>query len=115
MILFICQDLIFVSRVQSACRQVNCDIATVSTVQQGIQKIECSEVTIAQIFVDLKSASEKEALQELKEIAVVQDPPIPITAFGPHVKVGLLKAAREVGIDRVWTQGQFHTSFTELL
>lgn len=115
MILFICRDLIFVSRVQTACQQMHCDLTTVSSVGKGVERMELPESAVSQIFIDLKSASDIDSLQRLKSVAILQDPPVPITAFGPHVKVDLLKAAREVGFDRVWTQGQFHTSFTELL
>lgn len=116
MILLICKDLMFVSQVQNVCRRMNQPIATVSTVEKAIESIETpTEDAISQVFLDLKTNASPAALQELASKTEQGQARIAVTAFGPHVKVEMLQAAKDAGFERVWTQGQFHKNFPALI
>lgn len=113
-VLFVCSDLMFVSRVQQAARRQAVELTTRSSLSAATQWLNSSDsVTLQAMVVDLKGVSDLALLATL--VAAYQTsspsdaPAVKCLAFGPHVKVDLLEGAREAGFE-VLTQGQFDRS-----
>ena len=97
-VLFLSGDLIFASRVRAAATANGREFQL-----SGSLPDECQDVAF--VIVDLSSRSK--AVEGLMEACQRHCPDARVLAYGPHVQVARLKAAREAGIPTVLTRGQF--------
>ncbi|MGH8975226.1 MAG: DNA-binding response regulator, partial [Acidimicrobiia bacterium] len=51
----------------------------------------------------------------LEAVAAARDAGVPVVAYGEHVAVEVLQAAREAGADQVWKRSDFARALPALL
>lgn len=97
----------FTSRVKPAAIDAGVEISF-----PGFEAADFSEPVDLVIF-DLDSVSGEELAASMKQLSKMD--PIPRSvAYGPHVKEGRLNQARECGVQKVMTRGQFNRNFPKL-
>ncbi len=105
-------DLIAISQVQNAVTGGKVVVRAASSEAQALATVRDEQATL--LVVDLAAP-----LPDLAEFAVnvraVSPAAIRLIAFGPHVHVEKLNAARSAGFDAVFTRGQFLTQAKEVL
>lgn len=104
---FISGDLVFASRVRAACEAAGHVFRSTMTVPQPT-----SDGPIAWVILDLSSRSGVTA--DLMPACAAVCPDARVIAYGPHVQVPRLRAAREAGIPTVLTRGQFDAALPGL-
>lgn len=98
-VIFLSGDLIFSSRVQSACQ------ASGLSFWLGTNLPAIDPTTVGVIILDL--ATRSGITTSLVQEARTRYPAARLIAYGPHVHKGRLDAARDAGFDQVLTRGQF--------
>jgi DNA-binding response OmpR family regulator len=111
-VILVTRDLAVVSQVDGAAARVGAAVRSVSSEE------DAGAIAIAEkaklIIVDLGMATlnVKTLVEQLKGAAI--SPPR-IVAFGSHVHVEKLAAAREAGCDEVMSRGQFFSQLNDVL
>lgn len=100
-------DLLFASRVKSAVEAAGKSLYLGGQLPEG----DLSAVTM--VILDLSTRSGLTG--RLPTIVADRCPNARTLAYGPHVQVAKLKAAREAGFDRVLTNGQFDAGLGQLV
>lgn len=97
-VLFLSGDLIFASRVRAAATNHGREFQLSGSIpSQGMD--------VAFVIVDMSTRSK--AIEGLMIACAKWCPAARVIAYGPHVQVAKLKAAREAGVPTVLTRGQF--------
>jgi hypothetical protein len=106
-VLMLSRDLLFASRVKSAARAagLNCRIASRFPDEQAD--------SIRLVILDLSTLAALAG--ELVLQCAQRCPTARLIAYGPHVQVDNLQAARQAGIATVMTNGQFSRELSQLL
>lgn len=109
MVLFVCNDLMFVSRVQQTARSAGVTLVTRPSIAAALSWLETEGNQLGGVVVDLKGVADTATLKQLTSALQSEGEAISgsLLAFGPHVKTELLQAASDAGFQNVWTQGQF--------
>lgn len=97
-VVFLSGDLIFASRVRAAAMANGREFQLSGTLPD-----DCDGVAF--VIVDLSSRSK--AVEGLMDACQIHCPDARVIAYGPHVQIARLKAAREAGVPTVLTRGQF--------
>ena len=117
-VLFLSGDLMFASRVRGAAERAGLAFRLSGTLPDGHpgpeQPPDQPRFPDRPRFVVLDLATRGTLVSELVEWAAMQSPPPQVIAYGPHVQVERLRAAREAGIERVMTRSQFDSQLTML-
>lgn len=106
MVLFLSGDLIFASRVKGAAQHAGFDFAL-----RGSMPDSDTE-SIRYVILDLATLSSQ--TESLMAVCAERCPEAEVIAFGPHVQVVKLAAARDAGIPTVLTRSQFDTKLSTL-
>ncbi len=131
MIVFHAADLLWASKIKGTADALGLAARPVRTLEMLEARLGDSPVTA--LIVDLDAPDVAMALIERVRRIVQVEPPlagrasgppssetaarskIRVVAFGPHVAVEHLRAAKRAGADTVLTRGAFHTRLPELL
>jgi hypothetical protein len=105
-VLMLSGDLMFSSRVKSAVERAG------KRFQLSGSLPESKSEEIEFVIVDLSTRSG--ALAEIAEHCTQRCPQAKLIAYGPHVQVEKLEAARQAGIEIVMTNGQFDRQLSSL-
>jgi hypothetical protein len=105
-VLMLSGDLMFSSRVKSAVERAGKQFQL-----SGSLPAEASDA-IEFVIVDL--ATRSGVLPELGDQCARLCPQAKLIAYGPHVQVDKLEAARQAGVPNVMTNGQFDRELTSL-
>lgn len=108
--LLLCQDLMFLSKVNGAASSLGLRVEAVGNIGQGLTKAAAGGY--ACIFVDL--SLQPLAIRDLTS-NLAGDPPPPVIAFGPHVDTVRLEEARLAGCQEVLPRSQFNARLPEIL
>lgn len=102
-VLILCDDLMFVSKVTATGRAANVPVRTARSTESALAK--CLTQCPGCVIVDLHTADLDlaEWIPRLNQLAKRPR----IVAFGSHVDVARLRAAREAGCDLVMPKSQF--------
>ncbi len=104
--LFVCDDLIFVSRVTATARAKGLTIIPVRSAEEAVKAAKASPP--ACVIVDLHTVADVPALLAGLRAAC---PTMPrVVAYGSHVNKELLQAARDAGCDVVLPRSKFAAS-----
>tara|TARA_R110002167_G_scaffold30586_2_gene101158 strand:- start:305 stop:655 length:351 start_codon:yes stop_codon:yes gene_type:complete len=106
LVLFLSGDLMFASRVRGAADNAELQFKFSGNLPEG--ELD----SVAYVIIDLSTRS-KLIPDVVGEIAA-RCPTAKVIAYGPHVQVNQLKAAREAGVPTVMTRGQFDASLSSL-
>jgi DNA-binding NarL/FixJ family response regulator len=109
-VLFFSSDLMFSSRLLGAAQTLALPLQIVSTPSALAEKLSPG---CRLVLVDLSLTG----LDLPAAIATVrkQAPAARLIAFGAHVDAAALEAARQAGCDEVFSRGQFHKQYVDLL
>lgn len=105
-VVFLSGDLMFASRVQAAAEQAGLAFHLSGSLP------ESDTEDIRYVILDLSTRSGQ--IAGLSEQCEARCPQAMLLAYGPHVQVAKLTAAREAGIGRVLTRGQFNAALPTL-
>jgi len=100
-------DLMFSSRVKATAQRNGLDFQISGSLPPA------PLTRIRYVILDLSTRSG--LIETISENVQRLCPQAELIAYGPHVHVGKLKAARQAGIARVLTNGQFDAQMAELL
>jgi len=109
--LLLSHDLIFTTKIVGTARGLGFVMLTAGSESQATELIE-KQRPLA-VFVDLSSGSMTgpDAIRAYRKLA----PEIPFLAFGSHVDMDLLNAAREAGCDPVLPRSRFASELPALI
>ena len=106
-VIFLSGDLMFASKVRVAVD------ATGGRMRMGGQLPDDDLSGVTHVVLDLSTRSKMAGV--LVSQCDERCPQAKVIAYGPHVMVDRLNAAREGGIETVLTNGQFATNLTQIL
>ena len=109
---YLTKDLLFSSQVTSAASVCGLDISVVSGVEALMARVESGDVHL--VLLDY-GTPHLDLLDLVPRIRATSAEAISIVAFGPHVNVAGLAAARQAGCDGVYTRGQFSRQLVDIL
>ena len=109
MILYLCADLLWATRVKSAAADLGISARPVRSVEMLEARLADSDVR--GLIVDLEAGAV--GIELIGRMA--EEGAIPVVAFGPHVATAALDAARQAGATRVLTRGAFANGLGEVL
>ena len=98
-VLFFSGDLIFASRVRGAAEAAGCDFKLAG------RWPDAPPTEIRAAILDL--ATKSKSIDVIVESWKTHAPDVPLIAYGPHVQIDSLRAARAAGVPTVLTRGQF--------
>lgn len=110
--IFLTADLMFLSRVVGAAKELEKSIAVVSTVETLVAR--CAEEAVPLVLVDL-SLTRLEPADLMARLRALPSPPQAIVAYAPHVHEKLLAAAESAGCTEVLTRGQFSAQIERVM
>lgn len=110
MVLAVTNDLMAAAPIEHAARQLGVECRAITACQ--LNDVDRSD-DLQVVVVDLNAVD-----QVAEVIATVRSSvgeSVPIIAFGPHVHVAKLEAAKEAGCSQVLTRGQFHQATARII
>ena len=105
--LYFTSDLMFSSRVKPVAAEAGYEVKF-----PGMQEITLQQTEL--VIIDLEFVSAEDLSEIMASLGAIKGSLPRIIAYGPHVKTAKLDAARQAGIDEVWTRGQFNHNFASL-
>lgn len=105
-VLFLSGDLMFASRVQAVAERAG------YTFRLATSLPESPDTTIHFVVLDLSTRSS--LVPTIVEDCQRVCPEAELIAYGPHVQIGRLQAARQAGVPQVLTRGQFDQMLSRL-
>jgi CheY-like chemotaxis protein len=112
MVLAVVDDLLFSSKIRAVAAGAGEAVTFVRT--PGGVKAACAEHQPRLVLIDL----DRDALNPIETIAAIRGMPAPvprIVAFGAHVNVDRLRAARDAGADQAMARSAFVVALPGLL
>lgn len=106
------RDLLFGSRIRSALAGLGMEPRFAGTSQELVSAMDELGDACAIVIIDMNGAVDWPVIEAA--LASAGDPP-PTLAFGPHVDVDMLRAAKSAGVSRVVSNGQFTREMTQLV
>lgn len=116
MVIYCCPDLIFATRIRSTAEAlgvVSRPARDEQALQNRLNQVPDGRANdpVTGVLVDMDLPDAIERIRQVKQ----HDPAIPVIAYGSHVAVERLAAAREAGADKVMSRGQFTVELPTLL
>ena len=109
-VLILCSDIMFSSQITGAARQCEYTFCTVLSTRQALAQLDDSIRQV--LLVDLNQPSLN--WDQLKSIHQ-EHPTLVSIAFGPHVDVEKLEAARAAGCTEVMPRSRFSAQLSQIL
>jgi uncharacterized protein len=103
-------DLFFAARIDSAVKHAGAQPLIVET---GPALWEGIERWPELVLIDLGAEGWEEPVRRAKNLPHTRS--IPIVAYGSHVDTGLLRSAREAGVDHAWARSRFVSELPDLI
>ena len=102
-------DLMIAVRLQEAGKRAGTGVVMVESQEELLQRLEAGGVTSVVIALGADGL-------DLRAIADAAGGwGVPVLAFGPHVDVARLQAARDAGVERVFARGKFLRELPKIL
>lgn len=101
------RDVFFGMRVRTIVRQIGYDLALVKTESEARDAVNASETAL--VLVDFNQPVSWD------DLATVLQGDTPVLAFGSHTDVEGFRAAKEAGVSRVVSNGEFSRRLPELI
>lgn len=111
-LMLISRDMIFISKVTSTARALGREVAVAQS-RPRAESLLGGENPPALVMIDLTAGdlASAESLASYRALGAGAT----LLAFGPHVEIDALKAAKEAGCDHVWPRSKFNTQLASLL
>jgi AmiR/NasT family two-component response regulator len=111
-VVLVANDLAVISRVDAAAARIGAKVSSIAS--DAAQIAERSKELKADIIViDLSTSIDVKSLIEQVRVTTTNSPRL--VAFGPHVHLERLEAAKEAGCDAVLSRGQFLSQIDAIL
>jgi DNA-binding NarL/FixJ family response regulator len=104
MILLLCDDLLFASRITSTARVLDFPILTANSVEKLLTGVRENSPSCVILDLAIPGSAIGVLLRQLREECATT---LFVAAFGSHVDTDTLRAAREAGCDVVWPRSKF--------
>lgn len=111
MVLYCAADLIWASKIKATADALGIPCRPARTV--AMLEARLADSSVAGLLVDTEAGPV--ALELIARLRSSAPAGAGIVAFGPHVEVGALAAARAAGADRVMTRGALHNGLEGVL
>lgn len=111
-VLYLTQDLMFLSRVAGTGSQLGLAVQGVSSADQLLSAAEDEAAELVIVDLSLPGLDVAAVVQSLRQLPCGGPPTV---GYAPHVHVARLDAAREAGCTEVLTRGQFNKQVDKLL
>jgi hypothetical protein len=111
MVVYCASDLLWATKIKSTADALGVPCRPVRSQQMLEDRL--SDSPVRALIVDLEAG--EVALQLIQQVRARKGAGVHVVAFGPHVSVEALTAARSSGADTVLTRGAFHRSLHEIL
>lgn len=117
MIVYCCADLIFATKIGSTAASLGVPARPArdaEALDRRLRRVDDGKGNgpVQRVLVDMDL--EQSALERIRQVKAF-DPSIRVVAFGSHVAVELLEAARRAGADEVMARGSFTAALPGLL
>ncbi len=116
MILYCAADLLWATRIKGTADSLGIPCRPARTPEMLAARLADSDVK--GVIVDLEAGEGALAVIRALRAVVAEgavERAIPVVAFGPHVGVEAMEAARQAGADRVMARGAFDRGLVEIL
>ena len=110
--LYLTQDLFFSSRVTGAATACALQMSVVADGDQLLAGMQAGSVHF--VLLDFSTPG-LNLLDLVPRIRAAASTPVSVIAFGPHVNVAGMAAAKQAGCDEVYTRGQFNNQMVDIL
>jgi PleD family two-component response regulator len=107
------RDLLFGSRIRSALSGLGLQSRFVSTAEQFVEALSEEPGSVAIGIIDMNGAVSWDAIREARSREEREF--VPTLAFGPHVDIENRRAAKNAGVTRIVSNGQFHSDMAGLI
>lgn len=111
-LLFLNRDLMTGIAVTNAAKSLGLTVVRATSESELLGHWNTAKQQIALVLLDLNMPVEWDAIAALLTGAA-EDPPV--IGFGPHVDVEGRRAAKQAGLKRVYSNGEFHRTMGEAL
>lgn len=111
MLLIVCTDLIFATKITGTAKSLGLSYAVVRTVDALAQRLATGEVSKVILDLSVTGLDPLAALDAVK----AHDAALPVIAFLSHVQAELAQQARDRGADKVLPRSAFSARLPELL
>lgn len=117
MVLYCCADLIFATKIRSTAESLGVltrPVRDLDMLQKRLDRVDDGKPNepVTGLMIDLETG---ETGLQMIDRTKQHDPRIPVIAFGSHVAVDVLNAAREKGADQVLARSGFTAHLPVLL
>ena len=117
MIVYCCADLIFATKIRSTCESLGVASRPARNremLQNRLDQLDDGKPNdkVSLVLIDLELG---EPALELIAAARSHDANLPVIAWGPHVAVDLLTAARDAGASQVMARGSFTAQLPQIV
>jgi len=117
MIVYCCSDLIFATKIRSTAEALGVTsrpARDADALQKRLEQVPDGKANdpVTGVFVDMEL--DDDALALIRQVKT-HDAAIPVIAFGSHVAIDQLQAARQAGADEVMARSQFTANLAYLL
>ena len=109
LIVVLARDLFFGVRIRQVGTELGYRVQVVNDATGYIEALEAEPVALG--VVDINARPDWDEIARTRPVGG----DVPILAFGPHLDVDGLRAAKAAGVTRVVSNGQFHREAAELL
>ena len=115
MILYVCADLLWATRIKSTAEAIGIAARPVRTLEMLEARLADSPVRA--LIVDLEAGETGfQLIERLRSTGASEaDRAVRVLAFGPHVMTDLFERARGAGADRVVARGGFSAKLPQIL
>ena len=110
-VLFVSNDLMFASKVKHAAISQNLEFKSANGLESVRQVLESNDRDISLIVFDLVAVAD--SIDKLAPIA--QSHQVSTIAYAPHVQTDMIESATRIGIQKVFTRGQFNRDVAAIL
>ncbi len=109
---YLTKDLLFSSRVTNTAMAIGLEMSVVADQAQLLARLEASDVRFVLLDFGMPGLDLLELVPQIRDKAST---PVTVVAFGPHVDIAGIAAARQSGCDQVYARGQFNNQMVDIL
>ena len=109
-IILLNQDLMSAMGIMNMCKALGFDCSRVDSAAEFSELLNGDTSAIALAIVDMNTSVDWTVVE-----SAIQSSDTPVLAFGPHVDAEKMRAAKNAGVTRVTSNGQFRPNMAEFI
>jgi CheY-like chemotaxis protein len=104
-------DLALQSQLRAAASRTNVELVVANSVEAMLERVAAQAPVSVILDLSHPGLDPRLVVEQIRAVS----PSLPVAAFGPHVHVERLDAARQAHCDPVLSRGQFHSQMDAIL